>query len=34
MDKKTTFSKGGRFQQDVIALGAVAMVIEFYLINI
>lgn len=34
MNKRTTFSKGGRFQQDVIALGAVAMVIEFYLISI
>jgi predicted NBD/HSP70 family sugar kinase len=34
MDNRTTFSKGGRFKQDVIALGAIAMVIEFYLKNI
>ncbi len=31
MDNRVTFSKGGRFQQGVIALGAAAMVIEFYL---
>ena len=34
MDNRTIFCKGGKFQQDVIALGAAAMVIEFYLISI
>lgn len=34
MDNKVVFSKGGRFQQDVIALGAAAMVMEFYLKSI
>ena len=31
IDNKVFFSKGGEFQEDAIALGAVAMVIEFYL---
>ncbi len=31
MDNRVTFSKGGRFQKNVIALGAAAMIIEFYL---
>jgi len=34
MDNRPTFSKGGRFQQDAIAQGAAAMVMEFYLKNI
>lgn len=31
MDNRVTFSKGGKFKQDIIALGAAAMVVEFYL---
>ena len=34
MENRAIFCKGGKFQQDVIALGAAAMVIEFYLISI
>jgi predicted NBD/HSP70 family sugar kinase len=34
MDNRTIFCKGGKFQQDVIALGATVMVMEFYLKNI
>ena len=31
MDNRVVFSKGGRFQEDVIAIGSAAMVVEFYL---
>lgn len=34
MDNKVIFSKGGRFQEDVIALGAAVMVMESYLKSI
>jgi predicted NBD/HSP70 family sugar kinase len=34
IDNKVIFNKGGRFQEDVIALGAVAMVMEVYLRSI
>ena len=34
MDNRVTFSKGGKFQEEVIALGAAAMVVEVYLKSI
>lgn len=34
MENRVLFSKGGKFQEDVIVLGAAAMVIEFYLRSI
>ena len=34
MDNRVTFSKGGKFREEVIALGAAAMVMEAYLISI
>jgi len=34
MDNRVTFSKGGKFQEEVIALGAAAMAMEVYLKSI